>query len=245
MKLAVVIPAYNEAKTIADIVQRTLRYVELVVVVNDCSVDDTAAQLQGSAAIVLHNKQNQGKAATLLKGFKYVMSQGVEAIITLDGDGQHRPEDIPRLIEFAAADPSAIGIAARQKNRSAAPPMRRFANAFADFWISWASGYPIADSQSGFRLYPAVLFESGVEAFSSTQGFVLESKILIEAAKRRIFSHSLPVDTIYRENARPSHYRPLADTVRIVKMVAGQLLRRGMNPIGLLRALRWLPDPRG
>jgi len=245
MKLAVVIPAYNETKTIADVVQRTLNFVDLVVVVNDCSVDDTVARLQDSNAVVLNNEQNLGKAATLVKGFEYAMSQGVDAVITLDGDGQHKPEEIPRLIEFAAANPGTIGIAARRKNRSAAPPMRRFANAFADFWISWASGYPIADSQSGFRLYPVVLFESGFGAFSGAQGFVFESKVLIEAAKCKIYSHSLPVDTIYRENARASHYRPFNDTARIVIMVAGQLFRRGMYPIGLLRAIRWLPDPRG
>jgi glycosyltransferase involved in cell wall biosynthesis len=193
---------------------------------------------------VLTNAQNSGKAASLQYGFQYALQQGCKAVITLDGDGQHAPEEIPRLLEAATEWPDYIIVAARLINREAAPPLRLFANKFADFWVSWASGYPVVDSQSGFRLYPADLLESVVLTDSKMKGFVFESKIFIEAAKRHFYSVVIPVESIYLPDRRASHYRPYADTQRIVLMIAWQLFKRGGYLPGLLRALGILADPR-
>jgi len=241
----VVIPAFNEAATIRSLVKRVLLQVEQVIVVDDGSTDGTCDELSDLDVTVLKNSQNSGKAASLQHGFRYAMQQGCSAVITLDGDGQHAPEEIPRLLEAAADRPDYIIVAARLINREAAPPLRLFANKFADFWVSWASGYPVVDSQSGFRLYPAALLESVVLAECRAEGFVFESKIFIEAAKQRFYSVVVPVESIYLPGRRESHYRPFTDTSRIVLMIAWQLFKRGGYLPGLLRAVGILADPRG
>jgi len=241
----VVIPAFNEAATIRAVVKRVLLQVEQVIVVDDGSTDGTSDELSDLDVTVLKNSKNSGKAASLLHGFKYATQQGCSAVVTLDGDGQHAPEEIPRLLEAAADRPGYIIVTARLINREAAPPLRLFANKFADFWVSWASGYPVVDSQSGFRLYPAALLESIVLTRCRAEGFVFESKIFIEAAKQRFYSVVVPVESIYLPDRRESHYRPVTDTSRIVLMIAWQLFKRGGYLPGLLRAVGILADPRG
>ncbi len=244
MPIAVVIPAYNEAATLSTIVRRTLEYIDHVVVVDDGSNDDTATQAATAGAVVLRQSKNQGKGAALWRGMCYVMNQGAKAIITLDADGQHCPEDIPRLVAAHKNQTDRVIIAARLKNRECAPPLRRFANQTADFWVSWAAGCPIQDSQSGFRLYPAALIRALPPPHGWRQGFVFESEALIEAAYHNFFPVAVSVKTIYPEIARSSHYLPWRDTSRIVVMVAGKLLKRGMYPIGLLRSLALIPIQR-
>lgn len=241
---AVVIPAFNEAATIRALVQRVLLQVGRVIVVDDGSTDGTADELSGLDVIVLKHDQNRGKARSLHTGFRYALQQGNKAVVTLDGDGQHAPEEIPKLLKAASDHPDHIIIAARLINRESAPPLRLFANKFADFWVSWASGYPVVDSQSGFRLYPAVLLESVVLSRARTEGFVFESEILIEAAKQRFYSTAVPVESIYLPDRRESHYKPYLDTQRIVFMIAWQLIKRGFYLSGLMRVLGLLPDPR-
>lgn len=233
-RLAVVIPAYDEASTIADIALRAREYVDLVIVVNDGSSDGTARALEGLPVIVLNNTTNLGKGRSLRRGFRFALEQGADSVITLDGDGQHRPEDIPLLLEKAASQSNRIIIAARLRNRHAAPRLRRFANRFADFWISWAAGQQVRDSQSGFRLYPAAALR---QCAAGGGGFVFESEILIEAARWGFWSVCVAIDSLYHDKARPSHYRPLSDTLAIVRMVAWKLICRGLYPLGLLRSL--------
>ena len=239
INVAVVIPAYNEEATISGVAERALQYSEQVIIVNDGSSDRTKKKLKSIAVTVLNNPTNFGKGKSIRLGAEYALSKGADAIITLDGDGQHRPEDIPLLLKKSADNPDKIIIAARLRDRRAAPPLRRFANRFADFWISWAAGQRIQDSQSGFRLYPASVFNSCPTASS---GFVFESEILIDAAHLGITSVFVTIDTLYHKNARPSHYRPTADTLAIVKMVAIKLLRKRLYPLGLLRAIGMIKE---
>jgi glycosyltransferase involved in cell wall biosynthesis len=244
MKSALVIPAFNEAETIETVVAQAHPLVDLVIVVDDGSKDDTHLRLQDSDALLIRHEVNRGKAAALESGITHALSQGAEVIISLDGDGQHDPDEIPKLLETAENNPATIIIAARLKQSHTAPKLRRFANRFADFWVSWASGYEVIDSQSGFRLYPAELFRKIQLDTNRERSFVFESEIIIEAANNKIYSISIPVDTIYRTEGRESHYKPWTDTWRIVRMIALRLLRRGMFPAGLLRSLHILPDPR-
>lgn len=232
-----VIPAYNEVATIADVAARARRELEAVIVVDDASIDGTAERLLGTDAVVLRNAENLGKGGSLWRGMAHALANGADAVVTLDADGQHRPEDIPALIGAALANPGRIVIGARRLSRERAPPARRFANAFADFWISWAAGHPVADSQSGFRLYPAALLRGLSVRHDRDCGFVFESEILIEAARLGWLSCAVPIETIYRKDGRPSYFRPVTDIARITRMVAAKLLRRGMYPVGLLRAL--------
>lgn len=244
MSIAIVIPVYNEASTIRRIVTACLPMADHVIVVDDGSEDDTLEQLDGLDIRLHRNQCNMGKAASLRNGFRLAMDLGADAILSLDGDGQHDPAEIPRLIEAAATYPNTLIIAARLKESEQAPKLRRFANRFADFWVSWAAGYQVIDSQSGYRLYPVVLLRSVRIETPREKSFVYESEILIEAANSNFYSRSVPVNTIYRKDGRDSHYRPWTDTWRIVRMIAGRLLRRGLFLSGLLRSLGLLTDPR-
>lgn len=236
-KTVVVIPAYNEAATIRALAEAVLKIVPDVVVVDDGSRDSTMDQLQGLPVTVLRNERNAGKAASLWKGFEHALANGAQLVVTLDGDGQHNPEDIPRLLNVSARSPQSIVIGARLHDKRNFPARRYYANQFARFWISWAAGYPIADTQSGFRVYPASLFTKITRREVAWNGFVFESEALIAAGLVGIRSIAVAIPGIYPRGARPSHFRPVLDIARIVVMVAGRLLRRGMYPIGLWRSL--------
>lgn len=242
MRTIVVMPAFDEAGTIREVARRVLAQpVDRLLVVDDGSTDGTAAALAGLDLEVLTNPTNQGKGASLLRGLRHARTLGGDAVLTLDADGQHRPEDIPRLLAAAARYPDRIVIGARTLGREKAPAARRRANAFADFWVSWACAQPVRDSQSGFRLYPAALLERLRTTARPGIGFVFESEILIDAAALGVGNLSIPIETLYATSPRPSHYRPVTDTTRIVLMIAGKLARRGFSPRALWRGLRARP----
>ncbi len=235
---AIVIPAYNEARTIREVAQRALAQCPLVIVVDDGSSDATAGALEGLPVVLLSNGRNRGKAASLRSGADEAIRRGAHAVITLDGDGQHCPEDIPLLTAKHAAAPGRMVIGARLHARAEIPPARYWANRFANFWISWAAGHAIADSQSGFRIYPAALFAQAKVRYDESASFVFESEILIEAARLGIYAVCVPVSVIYADRARPSHFRPVVDIARIVLMVAWRLLARGLYLQGLYRSVK-------
>ena len=160
----------------------------------------------------------------------------VKYIVTLDGDGQHAPEDIPKLLAMLEAHPNHIIIGARLADKSAIPAKRYYANRIANFWLAWAAGYPLSDSQSGFRIYPDHLFNDMEISISKRSSFVFESEILIKAAQRGIRSTAVAIPAIYTENARPSHFRGVRDITFITLMVARSLVARGLYLQGLYRS---------
>ncbi|HEX5645766.1 MAG TPA: glycosyltransferase family 2 protein [Nitrospira sp.] len=234
----VVIPAYNEVATIRDVASRAIRQIKNVIVVDDGSTDGTAEALSGLPVAVLHNPTNRGKAASLWRGFQQALAAGASAVVTLDGDGQHAPEEIPRLLAQAASYPHHIIIGARRRDQRRAAFLRYLANRVADFWISWAAGYSLADSQSGFRVYPSTLLSHVKIAHGKTRSFVFESEILIEAARSGHRSLAVPIEALRHSGSRASHFHPLLDITRITGMVGWKLMSRGMYPIGLYRSLR-------
>mgnify|MGYP006283593821 FL=1 len=237
-----VIPAFNEVKTIREIAERGLEQTDEVIIIDDASTDGTGDELRDLPLTVLRNEANRGKGASLWRGMETARDRGASAIVTLDGDAQHRPEAIRDLVAAAKHRPDSIIIAARLLNRDSAPRARLFANRFADFWISWAAGRPIRDTQSGFRLYPASLLPRIELPLGRGRGFVFESEVLIEASRRGFPVYSIPTAMIHLADARPSHFRPVVDIARIVRMVAWKLLVRGLDPVGLVRSLRQ-PEP--
>lgn len=243
MLTIIVIPAHNEAATITDIVRRTRQQAEAVIVVDDGSSDDTAALAEAAGACLLRQTVNQGKGVALWLGMREALAQGADAVITLDADGQHCPEDIPKLLAVTQHQADRLIIAARLEHRERAPSLRRFANGMADFWISWAAGYPIRDTQSGFRLYPATFLRRADAPAGERRGFAFESALLIQAAQLGCYPVMVAIKTLYLPQGRPSHYRPWRDTGRIIVLVARTLFRRGLYPLGLLRSLRLLPLP--
>ena len=237
-RLAAVIPAYDEAATLRNVAERTLAHLAKVIVVDDGSTDGTAEELAGLPVTLIRNPRNLGKAASLWRGIALALAEGAEAVVTLDADGQHRPEDIPRLLEAHRRDPAALVVGARLHNSSAIPSERYYANRFANFWIAWAAGQRMHDSQSGFRVYPASLLLALPARMGRTAGFVFESEVVIEAGRRGTRLEWVPIPAIYEPRGRPSHFRPIMDAALIMRMVAWKLLARGLHLGGLFRSLR-------
>ncbi len=234
----VVIPAYNEASTIRDVVERTLAHATSVIVVDDGSTDGTAARLAGLPVTLLVNERNLGKAASIWRGAEAAFASGASSIVTIDGDGQHNPDDLRRIFHAAALRPNAIVIGARLHARATIPKVRYCANRFANFWIAWAAGQPIVDTQSGFRYYPAAVFRTLDVRHGRWSSFVFESEVLIAASRAGIEVVCVPISVKYANPARASHLRPVADIAKIGVMLTSRLVRTGLNLPGLVRSLR-------
>ena len=234
----IVIPAYNEARTIRVLALNAMAQCSRVIVVDDGSHDGTFEQLQGLPLAVLTHPTNQGKAASLRTAFRYALARGAKCAISIDGDGQHCLADAVGLLSAWSTHPERIVIGSRLHDRAQFPPARYRANRFACFWISWAAGHPIADSQSGFRAYPHEVMRLALSSMVQSNRFTFESEILIVAAKKGHPTLAVAIPSSYPVNARPSHFRPVADIAKIVLMVAGKLLKQGMAPLGLWRSLK-------
>ena len=234
----IVIPAYNEERTIRAVAEAALSLGLRVIVVDDGSTDTTVERLHGLPLTLLRHSCNQGKAASLRTAFRHALALDATCVVTLDGDGQHDPGDAPKLLAVWRRRPDCLVIGARLHDRSQFPPIRYFGNRFACFWISWAAGHPVADSQSGFRVYPRAVMEIAVSARAACSRFTFESEIIIAAAERGQPTLAVAIEGRYPRDARPSHYRSVVDTAKIVAMVASRLLAKGLYPLGLWRSLQ-------
>ncbi|MFT3790692.1 MAG: glycosyltransferase family 2 protein [Rudaea sp.] len=231
----VVIPALNEERAIRAVAEAALRVCAKVIVVDDGSSDGTSAAVAGLAVELIRHTAPQGKAMALRDGFRRALELGADGVLTMDGDGQHAAADLPRLLAAAGKYPNHVVIGARLLGRDAQPDKNRFGNAQADFWVSWACGQRIVDSQSGQRYYPRAAIDIALAL--PHDGFVFESEILIECAAHGIRTVSVPIKASYEEERRASHFKPVRDVVRITRMIAGRLLRGGLM-LGNLRRSR-------
>ena len=229
--MAAVIPAFNEGSTIADLIEQTLPLVDWVIVVDDGSIDDTANIAERAGAKVLRHTRNSGKAAALATGFGAALKTSASVVVTLDGDGQHRPQDILSLKRAGDGDNNFV-IGVRSLQRENVPWLRGLANRCADRWISIAAGQRIEDSQSGFRLYPRKLLEELDLAGARELGFAIESEILIEACWRGYQICTVAIPAIYNDSLRASHYRSIKDTLVIVSAVARRVVQRLLGRAG-------------
>lgn len=244
MKICAVIPAYNEAQTIRDVVQRTLRHIPDVIVVDDGSGDGTSELVKELPVTLIRQDSNLGKASALAKGFERALAGGADAVITLDGDSQHKPEEIPLFLEAHRAKPEHVIVGSRLWNRAAIPIVRYCSNRVANFWISWASGIYLEDTQSGYRLYPRKILESVKAGHGPKHGFVFESEFLINTVRAGYGVSYVPIVVHYPDNHwQQTRFNHVRDISRITRMVAGKLIPRGMDPMALLRSLR-APDRR-
>ena len=222
----ILIPAYNEAATIADIVERA-RLHGPVLVVDDGSTDGTGAAAGAAGAEVVSLGARRGKGAALRRGFAEALRRGVSRVVTLDGDGQHEPDEIPRLLKVAIEEPDAVVIGGRLAGLAESParviPVGRLAALrVAGFFIDWLSGAPVADTQSGFRVYPVSLLAA---VKPRRGGFVLETEMLLRAADRGIHLREVPITPIHFEDRR-SRFRPVRDGLAVGTYLAGRIVGR-------------------
>jgi glycosyltransferase involved in cell wall biosynthesis len=234
-KGVVVIPALNEERAIRAVAEDALKYCARVILIDDGSSDRTSEVIADLPVERLRHERPTGKASALLDGFRRALELRCDGVLTMDGDGQHAAADLPRLLAAASQYPGHIVIGARLLSRDAAPGKNRFGNQQADFWVSWACGQRVVDSQSGQRYYPRAVMELALKLPDA--GFVFESEILIEAARHGIRTVSVPIEARYDEGRRASHFRPLRDVSRITRMIAWRLLRGGLMPVNYWRAL--------
>ncbi len=235
----VVIPAFNEAETIAGVARSALAHVERVLIVDDGSTDGTAGIAASLPVQLLSHARNQGKSASLCDGFAWAIAaaEDVSHVLTMDADGQHRAVDIPRLLRAAEAYPNALIIGARVRRTRGAPVVRRLANRVADFLISWASGHRLRDSQSGQRAYPMSLLRALDFARIAHDGFTLESEVIIEAARLGYRTVSVPIDAMYGTSSRASYFQPVRHSLAIGAMLARRLARDRFRLRGLWGAI--------
>ncbi len=238
MTLAAVIPARNEARTIGSVVSGARHLVDYLFVVDDGSDDATSEILAGLDVTVIRHKAPRGKAAALASGFEAALATDATGILTLDGDGQHDPAAIPDLVEALEFFPEHLVLGARIVERNSQPGIRRFANRFADFWISWASGQRVPDSQTGFRIYPRRLVEKVRPSTRRRHGFVFESQMLIDGARAGFPCVGVPIRAIYGDVSRPSYFRPGRDVWEIFWMVWWKIWFRGLYLPGLWQVIR-------
>ena len=231
-RIAVVIPALNEALRIRDVVEGALRHCPNVILVDDGSDDGTVEAVAGLPVSVLRHPVRMGKGAGLRDGFAEALRHGFDAVVTMDGDGQHSADDIPRLLATANRFPGWIVIGARLRKRANQPLYRRLANEFGDWGIAWGTGYQVADSQSGQRLYPADVCALACAGIPG-EDFVFEAQVVMSAAQELgTRCVSVPIEARYNTvhaapDFRPSHFRPLRDLWRITSHIVLQCLRRG------------------
>jgi glycosyltransferase involved in cell wall biosynthesis len=213
-RLCCIIPAYNEESTIASVIEGCRKYINQVAVVDDGSTDGTPVEAEKAGANIIRHKRNLGKGAALRSGFDHALEGGFDAVITLDADGQHDPEEIPKFMDAYVRGSGDIIIGSRLRNRKDIPLVRYLSNTVGVFFISRAAGQHIQDTQSGFRLY----WREAMRLPLVSTGFEAESEILIRAARAGHKISSLPIRAIY-PSGHKSHIKPVKDFIRICTVV--------------------------
>lgn len=216
-RVLAIIPALNAERTVADVVRGARKEIEPVLVIDDGSSDRTAEVASAAGAIVLRHEINRGKGAALRTGFAWAQENGFEGVITLDADGQHLPSEIPKFLREREVSGTELIIGGRAHLFAQMLPRRRNANRFSAWCIAKTSGAAITDSQSGFRYYSTSLIR---RIPLRATGFDLESEVLVRAGRAGVRIVTIPIDLGFVDGVSTSHYRPLADTLRIAWTVA-------------------------
>ena len=218
MKACVIIPTYNEAKTISGIIKEIQSHNLDVVIIDDGSYDNTFQIARDCGVAVLRNQGNEGKGASLIKGFDYAKDKDFDAVITMDGDGQHLPSDIPYFTRLAQYSNSGIFIGNRMSKTKSMPYIRVLTNKVMSWLISRTIKQKIPDTQCGFRLIKKEVLK---KLKLNTSKYEIESEILIKAARLGFLIESVPIRTIYR--GQKSQINPFIDTLRFIRFIVREL----------------------
>lgn len=213
--IVVIIPTYNNNKTVTTVITDVLCYVEDVIVVNDGSTDSTPTLLSNFPNLqVITHPINKGKGTALKNGLKQAKKMGYRYAITIDSDGQHFASDIPLFIEEIEKEPDTLLVGARNLTSDNMPGKNTFANKFSNFWFRLETGLKLEDTQSGFRLYP--LHRINVQRFYYTAKYEFELEALVFAAWGGTTVRNIPIHVYYPpQEERVSHFRPFRDFTRI------------------------------
>lgn len=212
-KICVLIPTYNNEKTLKRVIDGVLDYTEDIIAVNDGSTDSTREILRSYSQIeVIDLPENKGKGNGLKIGFRKAKELGYNYAITIDSDGQHYPDDIPVFVQALLNEKEdVLLIGNRNMSQDGIPKKSSFGNRFSNFWFWFETGIKLEDTQSGYRLYP--LHKIPKKYF--TPKFEFEIEIIVRTAWRHIPVKNVPVKVLYDPTERVSHFRPFKDFTRI------------------------------
>lgn len=212
-KICILIPTYNNEKTLKRVIDGVLDYTENIIVINDGSTDSTNQILSSYSQIsILSLSENKGKGNALKIGFRKAKELGFDFAITIDSDGQHYPDDIPVFVEaLLEKKEDVLLIGNRNMSQDGIPRKSSFGNNFSNFWFWFETGIKLEDTQSGYRLYPL----NKIPKKYFTPKFEFEIEIIVRTAWRHIPVKNVPVKVLYDPAERVSHFRPFKDFTRI------------------------------
>ena len=209
MNAVALIPAFNEARSIADVVAGVRDAVSHVIVVDDGSTDGTAERARAAGADVLEHAVNRGKGEAVRTGLARIASGGFTHVLLLDGDMQHLPEEAPRLLEAAERTGADLVLGERRFSREEMPASRYHANRIGSRVLGWFIGAPVEDTQCGFRVFKV----DALRPITLTaRGYEIETEMLVKVRRRGARLASVPVTAVYA--GQRSKLRPVRDTTR-------------------------------
>ena len=211
--VAAIIPAYLEEKHIAGVVERTLKQLDHVLVVDDGSTDATAANARAAGAQLIVHERNLGKGESIKSGLRYWLERGFAHVIILDGDGQHLPEEIGRFLS-AAAQGADVLVGTRMNDVREMPLTRKLVNRYMSRKISRLCGQEIPDTQCGFRMLGASVIP---DLLHGSERFDYETEMLIVASRKGCRIGAVPISTVYSDEVSSIH--PVRDGLRFFKLM--------------------------
>jgi len=223
LRVAAAIPVYDGANTVGEVVDRTRMVVPAVLVIDDGSCDGSGERARDAGARVLFHERNRGKGAALRTAMRDLFARGFDAVVTVDADGQHLPEQIPLLIEAGERGVDLV-LGSRAATFEQMSAVRRRSNRISSGLISRLAGSSLEDVQTGFRLYKRGLF---MRLDLREPRFEAESAIVVRAVRHGFRVETVRVDVACADGRSTSHYRPLLDSLRI----AGAVLRARVERI--------------
>ena len=212
--MAVIIPAYHEESHIGEVVRRTRKQLDHVLVVDDGSTDATAERAREAGAEVVVHRQNRGKGESIKTGFRYWLDRQMTWVFVIDADGQHRPEEIATFIDAAMVDGASLLIGNRMTDTRCMPIVRRLVNHWMSKRISRACRQTIPDTQCGFRMIYRHLIP---ELLGGSERFDYETEMLIIASRKGFRIESVPISTVYSDEVSSIH--PVRDTIRFFQLM--------------------------
>jgi len=225
------IPAYNVGKIIGSVVSDIFNYVDKVIVCDDGSIDNTAEIAKSNGAIVISHEKNLGKGAALKTLFEHAKKIDFDVLVTIDGDGQFLPNEIPKLMAPILKNKSDIVLGYRFENNLEMPSYRKFGNKMLDKFTNMASDMPFRDTQSGFRAYS----KKAIEKINfSSNGFGADSEILINASNKQLIISEEKITVLYNTGDKTSTHNPVSQFVTVVNSLIELIaIRRPLKFLGI------------
>lgn len=231
MYLLACVPAYNEEGVIGNLIKKIIPLVDSVVVCDDGSTDLTSKESQDAGAFVIQHKQNKGKGAALQSLFDFARHSNADVIVTIDGDGQFLPEEIPKLTEDIENGKSDIVIGYRFETEKDMPSYRKIGNKVLDELSKTASNLNLRDTQSGFRAYSKKAIE---KIDFKNNGFVADSEILIDASTKDLTISEQHVTVLYNTGTRTSTQNPIRHGSSVlISLLEMVLMKRPLTFLGI------------